>query len=212
MCATNATVRVISPASARREAAAAETVAAGVKEASAAAARNVTNVTDLVILRVTVKTVLTVATGATGRATSPKTVIRAPTRRRATTATSPATSPARVRRLPTILMTGVSRSRATTATRWGTYRGTVRRTLRHAMSATSPATSAVIVIRIVGSKQFLLNLKKNALRFGSGCLVIFKSRCCNRSQYLYPLDITTMQSDKALLGSNVHSPFLSGLH
>lgn len=212
MFATNATDRVILPANAPREAAAAGTVAAGVKAVSAVAVRNVTSVTDSVTLLAIVRTVLTVAIGVTVKVTLLKTATRAQTLRRATTATSRATLPVPVRRRPMIRTTGVSHSLATTATRWDTYRGTALRMPRHAMFATSLATSAVIVIRIVGSKPFLLHCEEECTSIWFWVFGIFKSWCCVSSQYLYPLDITTMQSDKALLGSNVHSPFLSGLH
>lgn len=213
MFATNATDRVILPASAPRAAvvaaAAAGIAVVAAREASAEDARSATSATVLGTSHATARMEQTDAIVVTAKGTSPKTAIRAQTLRLVTTATSRVISLVRVRRHRTIPTTGVSHSLATIATKWDTYRETARITLRHVMSVTSLATSVVIVIRTVGSKP---SSKEECTSIWFWVFGIFKSWCCNSSLYLYPLDITTMQSDKALLGSNVHSSFLSGLH
>lgn len=212
MFATNATDRVILPASAPKVEAA--VAAAGIAEAAARealeeVARSAISATVSGTLHVTARKEQTDAIVVTVKVTSPKTATRALTLRLVTIVTSRAISLVRVRRHRMIPTTGVSPSPATIATKWDTYRETVRTTLRHVTFVTSLATSVVIVIRTVGSKP---SSKEECTSIWFWVFGIFKSWCCNSSLYLYPLDITTMQSDKALLGSNVHSPFLSGLH
>lgn len=172
MFATNATDRVTLPANAPRAAAAvaaAGTAEAAAREDLAEAVRSVTSVTDLVILHATARMVLTDAIVVTVKVTSPKTATRAQTLRLATTVTSRATLLVRVRRLRMIRTTGVSHSPVTTATRLDIYRETARTTLRRVTYVTSLATSAVIVIRTVGSRT--PSAEECTLPFGSGCLV-----------------------------------------
>lgn len=150
MCATSAAVRDISPANAASQVVVAVMGALEDATAMEEAARSATSVTAWGTLRATARKTLNVAIDATERATLPKTVISPQILHLATTVTNQGTWLAAVQKLEAVVVAVVTAPPAKLAsivTRLGICRAIALRTRKLAISATSPATSAVTATR-----------------------------------------------------------------